>query len=87
MFYGKEEIKFFLNCEDTKAYQVIREMANDLVKAGYSRPPHGKIQKKVFCEKFLLDIDTCEKKYQQFMKKKNNGRVVQSEVRPYIRKE
>lgn len=72
MFYGKEEVKFFLGCKDTKAYSVIREMANDLVEKGYCRPPHGKIQKSVFCEKFLLDMELCDRefrKHQQRIKK------------------
>lgn len=68
MFYGKNEIKFFLRCKDGKAYQVIRELAEGLVKKGYARPPHGKIQKKIFCEKFLLNMEECDKAYQQYQR-------------------
>lgn len=83
MFYGKEEVKFFLQCKDSKAYQVIRELADGLVKKGYSRPPHGKIQKKLFCEKFILDMEDCDKAYQQYKKsivcvnERYTGNVVQ----------
>lgn len=68
MFYGKDEVKFFLQCKDSKAYQVIRELADGLVKKGYSRPPHGKIQKKVFCEKFMLNMEECDRAYQQYQR-------------------
>lgn len=66
MFYGKDEVKFILRCKDTKAYNVIRELAEELVAKGYSRPPHGKIQKTVFCERFLLDMDICDKEYEKY---------------------
>lgn len=52
MFYGKEEVKFFLGCKDTKAYSVIREMANDLVERATADRHMEKYKNQFFVRNF-----------------------------------
>lgn len=71
MFYGKKEIMFLLECKEAKAYQVIRELSNELLKKGYCRPPHGKIQKVFFCENYMLDVRECDESYNNYINQNN----------------
>lgn len=60
MWYTAEDVMILLGVAQTKAYEVIRELAAELVAENYLKPPAGKIQKKLFCEKFLLDREECD---------------------------
>ena len=60
MFYGVEDVMAILGVKRTKAYEKIKELRSDLVKAGYIEPPAGRIQKKYFCERFNLNLKECE---------------------------
>lgn len=60
MWYTAEDVMVLLDVAQTKAYEVIRELAAGLVAGNYSKPPAGKIQKKLFCEKFMLDREECD---------------------------
>ena len=61
MFYGVEEVIAILGVRRTKAYEIIRELREDLKSKGYIEPPAGRIQKRYFCERFSLDIAECER--------------------------
>lgn len=60
MFYGVKEVMAILGVGRTKSYEKIKELHRDLVKAGYTEPPAGRIQKKYFCERFNLNLKECE---------------------------
>lgn len=68
MWYGVEDIEIILQVAQSKAYQVIRTLGIEISKTKmpdkdrcYARPPAGKIQKAYFCEKYMLDVDDCDK--------------------------
>lgn len=60
-FYRVEDVEILLGVSTSKAYKVIRELGDELEKEGYHRPPAGRIQKCRFCEKFLMDMEDCDK--------------------------
>lgn len=60
MWFTSQDVQVLFGVAPTKAYQIIKELAENLVKEGFSRPPHGKIQKQYLCEKYKLDKIECE---------------------------
>lgn len=67
MWYGVEDVMTLLGVKQSKAYQVIRKLADEIAKTKipgkdrcYARPPAGKIQKSYFCEKFMFEQVECD---------------------------
>lgn len=60
LFYNAEAVQRICECGRTKAYEIIRGLGDDLEKQGYMRPPNGKIQKTLFCDRLKLDLAQCE---------------------------
>lgn len=60
MWFTAQDVQVLFGVAQTKAYQIIKELSEKLVTEGYSRPPHGKIQKQYLCEKYRLDKTECE---------------------------
>jgi hypothetical protein len=67
MFYYVEDIMQILGIAHTKAYEIIRNLADDLAKTKvpgkeitYCKPPAGRIQKAYFCERFALNVSDCD---------------------------
>ncbi len=67
MWYTAQDVMILLEVKQTKAYAIIKELGNELVKTKipgtdryYARPPAGKIQKSFFCEKFMLNRTECD---------------------------
>ena len=50
-FYDKEDVKRILECADSYAYKVIRELRDEMADKGYILPPAGKISKAYFDER------------------------------------
>lgn len=60
MWYTAKEVQILLGVASTQSYKIIKELGNQLVKEGYSKPPTGKIQKKYLCKQYMLDIVECD---------------------------
>ncbi len=56
-YYGCDEVMVLLGCKQSKAYQVIRGLRQELLDAGKISPlmPEGKIPKKYFCERLMIN--------------------------------
>lgn len=50
-FYDKEDVKRILECADSYAYKVIRELRDEMADKGYILPPAGKMYKAYFDER------------------------------------
>ena len=68
MWYGVEDVMTLLGVKQSKAYQVIRKLADEIAKTKipgkdrcYERPPASRIQKSYFCEKYMFNIEECDK--------------------------
>ena len=68
MWYTATDVMTLLSVKQAKAYQVIKTLADEIVNTKipgkdrcYARPPAGRIQKSYFCEKYMLDVDDCDK--------------------------
>lgn len=67
MWYTADDVMILLGVGQSKAYQVIRTLGNEIANTKipgkdrcYARPPAGRIQKSYFCEKFMLDRFECD---------------------------
>ena len=67
MWYGVEDVMTLLGVKQSKAYQVIRKLADEIAKTKipgkdrcYERPPAGRIQKSYFFEKFMFEQVECD---------------------------
>ncbi len=56
-FIGVEEVMGYLGCKQNKAYEIIRNLKQELVEAGRLTPayPHGKVPKKYFMERCMIE--------------------------------
>ncbi len=68
MWYTADDVMTLLNVGKSKAYEVIRNLGNEISKTKipgkercYARPPAGKIQKSYFCEKFMFEQAECDR--------------------------
>jgi|GEM_PF-2954596 len=68
MFYDVTDIMCLIGIAQTKAYEIIRSLGNDLASTrvpgmtrNFCKPPAGKIQKKYFCERYNLDPEECDR--------------------------
>lgn len=54
---GAEEVMGYLGCKQNKAYEIIRDLKQELVEAGRLTPayPRGKIPKKYFMERCMIE--------------------------------
>lgn len=67
MWYTADDVMILLGVGQSKAYQVIKALGDEIAKTKipgkdhcYARPPAGRIQKSFFCEKFMLDRFECD---------------------------
>lgn len=67
MWYTVDDVMILLGVGQSKAYQVIKALGDEIAKTKipgkdrcYARPPAGRIQKSYFCEKFMLDRFECD---------------------------
>ena len=67
MWYTADDVMILLGVGQSKAYQVIKALGDEIAKTKipgkdhcYARPPAGRIQKSYFCEKFMLDRFECD---------------------------
>ena len=67
MWYTADDVMILLGVGQSKAYQVIKALGDEIAKTKipgkdrcYARPPAGRIQKSYFCEKFMLDRLECD---------------------------
>lgn len=53
-YIGAQEVMEYLDCKENKAYELIRQLRDELVKAGKLTPayPIGKVPRKYFFERF-----------------------------------
>lgn len=54
-YIGAQEVMEYLDCKENKAYELIRQLRDELVKAGKLTPayPIGKVPRKYFFERLL----------------------------------
>lgn len=72
MWYTIKDVMAILGVSRAKGYEVMRCMADELEKTKmpgsdrcYARPPAGKIQKSYFCQKFMFDVNECDRLLKQ----------------------
>ena len=68
MWYGADEVMILLECKQTYAYRVIKQLSTELAEKGYISPPAGKIQKSYFCERYNLSQNECDKLINEYKK-------------------
>lgn len=56
-YCGAKEVMEYLGCKENKAYELIRQLRKELIKAGKLTPayPQGKIPRKYFLERCMID--------------------------------
>lgn len=56
-YVGADEVMKYLDCEKNKAYEMIRELRQELIDAGKltSAYPRGKVPKKYFMERCMIE--------------------------------
>jgi len=60
LFFSVEDVKIILGIENTKAYDIIKELRKELVSKGYADYPAGRVPKKYFCERYYLELKDVE---------------------------
>lgn len=57
-YIGAQEVMEYLDCKENKAYELIRQLRDELVKAGKLTPayPIGKVPRKYFFERYIITI-------------------------------
>jgi len=56
-YCGVEEVMEYLGCKENKAYELIRQLRDELIKAGKLTPayPQGKVPRKYFLERCMIE--------------------------------
>lgn len=56
-YCGVEDVMNYLDCKENKAYDLIRQLREELIKAGKLTPayPTGKVPRKYFLERCMID--------------------------------
>ena len=56
-YCGAQEVMEYLDCKENKAYELIRQLRKELIKAGKLTPayPQGKIPRKYFLEWCMIE--------------------------------
>ena len=56
-YIGAKEVMEYLDCKENKAYELIRQLLDELVKAGKLTPayPIGKVPRKYFFERCMIE--------------------------------
>ncbi len=56
-YCSAEDVMNYLGCKENKAYELIRQLREELIKAGKLTPayPQGKIPRKYFLERCMID--------------------------------
>lgn len=56
-YCGAKEVMEYLGCKENKAYELIRQLREELIKAGKLTPayPQGKIPRKYFLERCMIE--------------------------------
>jgi len=60
MWYTRSDVQLIFGVSESKAYEIINELANELEKTGFLRPPSGRIQRNLLCKKYNLDRAECD---------------------------
>ena len=60
-YIGAKEVMEYLDCKENKAYELIRQLRDELVKAGKLTPayPIGKVPRKYFFERCMIEECIC----------------------------
>lgn len=56
-YCGVDDVMEYLGCKENKAYELIRQLRDELIKAGKLTPayPQGKIPRKYFFERCMIE--------------------------------
>lgn len=56
-YCGAKEVMEYLDCKENKAYELIRELREELIEAGKMTPayPKGKVPRKYFLERCMIE--------------------------------
>lgn len=56
-YCGAKEVMQYLGCKENKAYEMIRALRKELIKAGRLTPayPQGKVPRKYFLERCMIE--------------------------------
>ena len=56
-YCGAQEVMEYLGCKEHKAYELIRELREELIDAGKLTPayPQGKVPRKYFLERCMIE--------------------------------
>lgn len=56
-YIGAQEVMEYLGCKENKAYELIRQLRDELVKSGKLTPayPTGKVPRKYFFERCMIE--------------------------------
>lgn len=56
-YCGVEDVMNYLGCKENKAYELIRQLRKELIKAGKLTPayPQGKVPRKYFLERCMIE--------------------------------
>lgn len=56
-YCGAEDVMNYLGCKENKAYDLIRQLREELIEAGKLTPayPIGKVPRKYFLERCMID--------------------------------
>lgn len=61
MWFTVADVMILADCGKTKACAMMAVLREELVKKGFAMPPKGKIQKKYYCERYMLALEDCER--------------------------
>ncbi len=56
-YCGVSEVMEYLDCKENKAYELIRQLRKELIKAGKLTPayPQGKVPRRYFMERCMIE--------------------------------
>lgn len=67
MWYECKDVMLLLNIGESTAYKIMAKLGSEISQKKipgkdicYSKPPRGKIQKRYFCDKYMLDVKECD---------------------------
>lgn len=60
MWYTRSDVQLIFGVSESKAYEIISELSKGLEDAGFLKPPTGRIQRSILCEKYNLDRTECD---------------------------
>lgn len=60
IYYTAQDVQEILGIKPAKAYAIIKELREELVKKGYANYPQGKVPKKYFNERYYMSEEVKE---------------------------